>query len=197
MNLNDPRVIRTRQMLREALIDLVIERGYDSLSIQDIADKAGLRRATFYLHYRNKEELLLSMMRDTVDELIQKIRASVTEPWGEEHEYQEARITFEAVQEKANLFRAILSGQGAAHVTRDLRDYIANGIRDNHLCQEPGEPLVVSAMPVEVLANYMAAVKLNMVIWWLEKDMPYSPDEMATMVTRLLQNGVGEMLEKV
>lgn len=195
MNLNDPRVIRTRQMLRDALIDLIIEQGYDSLSIQDIADKAGLRRATFYLHYRNKEELLLSTMRDTVDELIQKIRASVTEPWGEEQEYQEARITFQAVGEKANLYRAILSGQGAAQVTRDLRDYIAHRIRDHHLCQQPGEILAVSAVPVEVLANYMAAVKLNMVIWWLEKDRPYSPEEMAQMVTRLMQNGVGTLLQ--
>jgi len=191
MKPTDPRVIRTRQMLREALIDLIVERGYDALSIQDIADKAGLRRATFYLHYRNKEELLLSMMRDTVDQLIQKIKGSVTEPWGEEHEYQEARITFEEVQEKANLFRAILSGQGAAQVTRDLRDYIASGIRDHHLPQPNSPGVSAPAVPVEVLANYMAAVKLNMVIWWLEKDMPYTPDEMAGMVSRLLQNGVG------
>jgi AcrR family transcriptional regulator len=70
-----PRVIRTGQRLPEALVASVLQKGYDSTSIQDITHRAGLRRATFYLHFRGKEELLLSMLRDTLDELLQKMEA--------------------------------------------------------------------------------------------------------------------------
>src|SRR5690349_11429109 len=66
----DPRVIRTRQMLRDALIALILERGYDAISIQDITDKAGLRRATFYLHYKDKDELLFTVLRESFDHLV-------------------------------------------------------------------------------------------------------------------------------
>ncbi len=72
----DPRVVRTRQMLRDALVATILDKGYDATNIQDITERAGLRRATFYLHYRDKEELLLSMLHDTVDELIEQMKLS-------------------------------------------------------------------------------------------------------------------------
>jgi AcrR family transcriptional regulator len=63
----DPRVVRTRQMLRDALVSLIEEKGFDAITIQDIADRAGLNRATFYLHYRDKQELLVKSLRDAID----------------------------------------------------------------------------------------------------------------------------------
>ncbi len=190
MNPNDPRVIRTRQMLREALVALIIERGYDAISIADIADKAGLRRATFYLHYRSKEELLLNLLRETVDEFIQNFQVKSDDPFGKEHQQRENCLTFEFVKARANLYRAILSGQGAAQATRAVREHLAARIRERHLREKPG-----ASLPVEVLANYLAAVKLNMIIWWLEQDMPYPPQEMASMVTQLTRNGTRGLLE--
>ena len=55
----DRRVQRTRKLLRSALVQLIMERGYDVLTIQDITDKANLGRTTFYLHYQSKDEVLL------------------------------------------------------------------------------------------------------------------------------------------
>ena len=190
----DPRVIRTRRMLREALIALIVEKGYDAINILDIAERAGLRRATFYLHYHDKEALLLSMMRETLDELMQKMETLPDNSFGAEAQFAEHLMIFQHVQERANLYRAILSGRGAAQVTRDIRDYLAARIREECLTDHPGASLPV---PVEVLANYLAAVKLNMIIWWLEKGMPYPPEEMAAMCARLMLNGVGEIMASV
>src|SRR3954466_10714279 len=104
----DPRVIRTRQMLRDALIALILECGYDTISIQDITDKAGLRRATFYLHYKDKEELLFGILRETFDALVcemDKIKIQHVTP---ESELAIHEVIFTHVQENANLYRCIL-----------------------------------------------------------------------------------------
>ncbi len=56
----DRRVARTRQLLRDALVSLILERGYDEVTVQDVLDRANLGRSTFYAHYRNKDDLLFS-----------------------------------------------------------------------------------------------------------------------------------------
>ena len=56
----DRRVRKTRQLLREALMELTLERGYDHVTIQDILDRADVGRSTFYAHYHDKDDLLVS-----------------------------------------------------------------------------------------------------------------------------------------
>jgi AcrR family transcriptional regulator len=188
----DPRVIRTRQVLREALVAVILEKGYDATSIQDITDRAGLRRATFYLHYRDKDELLLSMLRDTLDGLMQQMAALSPQSFTPDTQRAEDELTFRHVQERADLYRAILSGQGAAEITRAIRDFIAGRIRENCDRKYPHREL---SMPMEVVANYLAAVKLNMVIWWLDRGMPYPPAQMAEMCAQLTMHGAAPVLE--
>ena len=53
----DPRVRRTRKLLKQAFIDIVQEKGFDAMTVQDIADKAEINRATFYAHYTDKFDL--------------------------------------------------------------------------------------------------------------------------------------------
>jgi AcrR family transcriptional regulator len=182
----DPRVIRTRHMLRDALIALILEKGYDTLTIQDITDKAGLRRATFYLHYKDKEELLFAILEETFDELVCKIDQLTTGLITPEAEMAMHLVIFKHAQENADLYRSILGGHGASTIIRYIREYlIRTFLRDMKECT----PELRLVMPVDVLANFAASVKLNMAIWWLEQGMPYTPEQMAEMCTRLTRNG--------
>src|SRR5438067_9701914 len=99
----DPRVVRTQQMLRDALIALILEKGYDAITIQDITDKAGLRRATFYLHYKDKEELLFAILGETFDELVCKIDQLRMQLITPEAEMAMHLIIFKHAQENADL----------------------------------------------------------------------------------------------
>ena len=188
----DPRVVRTRQMLREALIASILEKGYDATSIQDITDRAGLRRATFYLHYADKDTLMFSLIRDMLDDLMAKIEQQSSHNFNAASQGSEDLLTFLHVQQHADLYRAVLRGQGAVEITRAVRDYLAGRIRETCTQRHPDMDL---SMPLEVLANYLAAVKLNMVIWWLDRGMPYSPQEMAAMCSRLTLYGAAPILE--
>src|SRR3974377_1993543 len=69
MTKTDRRVERTRELLQKALMELISERGYDAITIQDIVDRAKVGRTTFYLHYNNKDELFLSCHEAIVREL--------------------------------------------------------------------------------------------------------------------------------
>jgi len=66
----DRRVQRTRQLLNEALMSLIVEKGYEAITVQDIIDRANLGRSTFYAHYQDKEDLLLSGMEKIVHSLV-------------------------------------------------------------------------------------------------------------------------------
>ena len=188
----DPRVVRTKHMLREALVACILEKGYDATSIQDITDRAGLRRATLYLHYRDKEDLMLALIRGMLDDLMQKMEAQSEQAFTPETQSAEDTLTFLHVQERADLYRAVLRGQGAAEITRGIRDYLAERIRET--CTRKHPDLDIS-VPIEVVANYLAAVKLHMVIWWLESGMPYTPPQMAAMCSRLAMYGAAPILE--
>src|SRR5512133_4407009 len=69
----DRRARRTRKQLKEALFALVLEKGYDGVTIEDITERADLGRTTFYLHYRDKEELLLESIDSISEELMEQI----------------------------------------------------------------------------------------------------------------------------
>lgn len=183
----DPRKVRTRHMLRDALIALILRKGYDAITIQDITDEAGLRRATFYLHYRDKEDLLFAMLREVFDTLKARFDETRLPILTHEAEMQAHLIVFQHASENADLYRTILEGRGSTIIVRYIRDYVATIIRANVLNSTQDKPPVI---PIEVLATYLAAVKLNMVTWWLEAGMPYTVEEMAAMCTRLTMEGV-------
>jgi AcrR family transcriptional regulator len=75
----DPRVLRSRQMLMEALLRLLNRKEFDDISIQEIADEAGLNRATFYLHYPDKNALLQAMTAARFRDLIARRGLSFTD----------------------------------------------------------------------------------------------------------------------
>lgn len=72
MNPNDPRVKRTRQMLQQALMDLLGERSFQAITVQDIAERATLNRATFYAHFADKYSLIDTMMREGLQQALDK-----------------------------------------------------------------------------------------------------------------------------
>ncbi len=69
-NANDPRIVRTMHTIREALLALMEEQGFERITVKDIASKAGLNRGTFYLHYADKFDLL----KNITEEMMQGLR---------------------------------------------------------------------------------------------------------------------------
>lgn len=175
----DRRVQRTRLLLRQALLNLILERGYDAVSIQDITDRADVGRATFYLHYKDKEDLLLEVMQTIVEAFEQRFQQIPLEAWALADGAPVEQV-FQYAGEHAALYRAIMNGQGGFNVSRRLHAIIARSHRqvvEAQMAQGNISPRV----PLDFLCNYFAGSVLTLVFWWLENDQPYPPDEMARL----------------
>lgn len=185
----DRRSRRTRLMLRDALVDLILEKGYEAITIQEIADRADLARATFYLHYRDKEDLLASSLEELYDELVSRTRLHERITSLPDQPY--SLIAFQHAQENANLYRILLNGEGLGVIVRRIREHLAAHIT-NHLRLLAGSRDL--SVPPEVLANYLVGALLGMVAWWLDADMPNSAEEMAHAYRQITLKGMTAML---
>ncbi len=165
---------------------LIVTRGYDSLTIQDITDQANVRRATFYMHYRDKEELLSSALTEIFDALTRETEhVAHADHLGGKTQIEAYRVTFQHAAEHYALYRNILSSQSSALYSRRIRDYLA-GLIGRGLQTLPPDSL---SIPAEVLANYLAGAELALITWWLENEMPYSATQMAEYAHRLMLTG--------
>ena len=146
----DRRVHRTRRTLHAALVDLILERGWDRVSVVDVCMRAGVGRSTFYLHYADKEDLLiggLDLVRD-------RIRASSRERFG----FLDG--LFEHVDESRRLFRAVIGKKSGLAVQRRFRAIVLELIQGDLGTDDP------------IVARYLTGALVEILIWWVEVKRP-------------------------
>jgi AcrR family transcriptional regulator len=188
----DRRIARTRQLLRDALTALILERGYDTITIQDITDKANLGRATFYLHFKDKDELLTASLEEVFEDLKVRIGAPSKEGFLSGNS-PAAIVIFEHVAENRDLYRVMLKAQGLAGLLKNIREYIAANVEERFRTVMPKD----TDLPYSMLGHYCAGSVITLATWWLENDMPHTPEEMAHIYNRLITNGmIGIFTEK-
>jgi AcrR family transcriptional regulator len=194
---SDKRVRRTRKALAEALVGLTIEKGYEAVTIQEITGRAGVGYRTYFRHYADKDALLQDVLHSTVAELRGLIGPSPDswsadarrlprdahrqpadgvgyQPLSEEN----GRIIFEHIAAQSDLYRVLLSSGSAA--LEPVMEY-ARREALNSLEHTPDLPV-----PPPILAQHIIATTFALVAWWLANGKPYTPDEMAVYLARLL-----------
>jgi AcrR family transcriptional regulator len=181
----DPRVMRTRRLLRDALMELIPEKGYEAIRVQDITDRATLNRATFYLHYRDKQDLLDRGFDQIWNELTSENPLPVEV--GGRLSLEGTRLTvlsdFQHLEKYADFYKAMLGDRGAAHFIHRMQDHVfATTLR--RLEAVRGEKPELD-FPLAMVLTYIAAAYIGLMQWWLENDMPYRPEQMAEMIVRL------------
>jgi AcrR family transcriptional regulator len=180
----DRRKQRTQKLLREALIALILEKGYDAITVQDITDRANLGRATFYLHYHDKDELLLSLMHEIITNAAQEIT-----PLADDYIYAgepPSLLVFQHAEANADLYRAIFGGGGLAGVLSHYRKLSASEAQSQLYKILPQD----LSIPIEIVAHYLTGALNALVIWWLENDRSLPAEEMARIFHILSMSGV-------
>ncbi len=179
----DRRVQRTRKMLRESLMALILEEGYDAISIQDITDKANLGRATFYLHFKDKDELLLEVMDQLMADFFDQVPQLSEAQWRLEDTKAIMKL-FDFAANHYDLYRILIFGSGGITASRQLHQNIASNVArciQVEIKRSGSEPEI----PPEFIANHFAGSLLATIYWWLDNDLPYSVEEMASMFQKI------------
>jgi AcrR family transcriptional regulator len=189
----DLRVRRTRKLLQEALIDLTVEKGFSSVTVRDIAERAMVNRATFYRHYQDKYDLLDKYMDDLyallepADDSPDRAERPGAPPAG-------LIRMLEHVRAHAAFYRVMLGERGDPGFAGKIRDYVAKRMRAS--ISASGSEGRLAGESFELCLRYISSASVGAIEWWLEADMPYAPEEMAALAVELSLVDVGYFLSR-
>jgi AcrR family transcriptional regulator len=183
----DRRAARTRRALHGALMSLILRKGYEAVTVQDIIDEADVGRSTFYAHYAGKEDLLRSgfqTLRTELTEAQRSVRAnfdgSQDEPLGF------SLAMFEHASAYTDIYRALVGGRGGVVAVNEIRRILSetvkkelSGIRDDEM------------VPQEVCIQFVVGAFLTVLTWWLERRPNLTPSQADTIFRPLVINGIG------
>jgi AcrR family transcriptional regulator len=178
------RRLQTRQRLIQTTLQLVLERGYNAISIQDITDQADLGRGTFYIHFRDKQEVVWTAFQEMFQAMEQEAHKQLDRRMPQV-EYFGLLNIFRHAQSNCDLYRVMFGGQGSAILTARVQDFMAKAfLVDIRLAPEP--PEINFNIPEEIEAQILTGVISRLLFWWLETPNSYSPEQMAAMTYEAL-----------
>jgi AcrR family transcriptional regulator len=190
----DRRVRRTQRLLHRALISLVLEKNYDSITIQEILDRADIGRSTFYAHFGGKEELLISgihELRDTLESAIQSKRSSLR--------HHEAVVVFSlAMFQHANEYRevyhALLNTSGWPAFRQRLQEMLDEIVRRECKAEIQRATAADSDVPVDLFVSYLTAAYFTVLTWWLGRRSRLTPIQINDLFRSLVLPTVDAVL---
>lgn len=180
----DRRIRRTRNALGDALVALIQEKPFDTITVQDVLDRAEVGRSTFYTHYRDKEDLLIS----DADEFFAAISTHLSMHKDKSDRVALVRELFAHVTEMRQFLTA-LNASGKFHDLMELAQaHFARGI-EQRLAELPRS----RALPAEDragLAHAYAGALIALLQWWTDHGRHESPEQMDDLFHRLVWSGV-------
>lgn len=191
MSSQDRRITRTKAAIREALVALIGEKGFDALSIKDITTKAGINRGTFYLHYKDKFDLLDQTLEDITRDiesiLLEIANLSAADFINGQTPSATIAKLFEYFNANAPLIQAILTTKGNFALQTQIKKIMWHNLFEkNYATFIKKENLLV---PSKYLVSYIAAAHFGVIQEWLENGRRETPEEMAKILSNLTIRG--------
>jgi AcrR family transcriptional regulator len=180
----DARVRRTRDALGDALVTLMQEKPFDTITVQDVLDRAQVGRSTFYSHYSDKDDLLMS----DAEEFFESVSMMLSARGDTSDRVFPVREFFGHITEAKQFVDALMSA-GKFNDNMELaRGMFARGI-ERRLAELPrGQAIPESERPVIAFAH--AGALLALLTWWIDRGMKQTPAEMDQLFHRLVWKGV-------
>lgn len=181
---NNRQTNRTKKLLRDSLVQIILEKHYDSITVQDILDRADVGRSTFYTHFRDKEDLFRGDWEKFLNFLIQRINfENITES-----RFVPIKELFQHLIDFHPFYRAIVKSGKSDQLYKSGQNHLAKGI-ENKLTLLLGNESLPTPVPIPILSNYLANEIFSLLRWWLDQDMPYPPDRMDEIFHQLISPG--------
>ena len=172
----DRRVERSQQLIRGALLSLIREKGFEVLTVQEIIDRANVGRATFYAHFDNKEDLLVSGFEDLRASLKARQREALARGRTvEDRVFGFSHEVFAHTNEYRDLFRKMVGKRSGAAVQRLLHKLVVELVRED--VEKTVARTEKNAVPAEAVVQFIAGALFGLLMWWLESKVRLSVAE--------------------
>jgi len=186
---SDRRTQRTRRRLSSALVELVKEKRFDDITVQNVIERADVGRATFYSHFRDKEDLFEQQWEQFNERLAQQI------DWDKagKDSFVPVASFFQHLQEVQPFYRGLVRSRKIDAMFKRGIEYLTNHIETglNQRLKPGARPVDV---PIPILSNYLASEFFALLKWWLDAGMPYTPESMDKVFHRLINPTVKSAL---
>lgn len=180
----DRRVRRTRDLLGDALVQLVQEKAFDAITVQEVLERAGVSRSTFYAHFSDKDDLLLS----DADEFFALVAGRLARCAEPSERLAPVSEFFAHVAEASPFLSALVAAGKLDDVMKLGHGHFAHGI-EQRLAALPRARHLVAARRA-ALAQALAGAMLSLLTWWLGRGRPESPEELDALFHQLAWSGV-------
>lgn len=178
----DLRIQKTQRLIRDTFITLLIEEGFENITIRHLCTRAHINRTTFYRHYSDKFDLATQLIQAFMTEPLAAIGdVLLRDPQaGWQH-------LFEHIAENATFYKAMLGAKGMPHFAEQVQKiveeqmlsfFLSNGLKPENL-----------HIPLALSIRYLAAAQIGLIKWWLENDQPVSADQAAGYLVNLHLHG--------
>jgi AcrR family transcriptional regulator len=180
----DRRVERTQHLIRGALLSLIKEKGFEALTVQEIIDRANVGRATFYAHFDNKDDLLVSGF----DDLRASLKALQREAMSrgrtvEERVFGFSQEVFAHTHEYRDIFKVMAGKRSGAAVQRMLQKLVVDLVRED--VKEAVGRRGNNAVPPEGVVHFLAGALFGLLMWWMGGKTRLSATEINTLFRKL------------
>ena len=186
----DKRIHKSKKAMQIALMDLLQEKRWDKITIQEIIDRAEVGRTTFYAHFQSKEDLFLSSHAGIVDMICDSFFAKdgsfPLDP------SPELTALFDMFEHSRDVYYYLSHGDESGEVFRGLKNQIAQGLAARmarHYEQAACE------IPFPVLAEHVASSVIALMVWWMDHRTPYPPQDMVRMAHAMNQAALRAALD--
>ena len=180
----DRRILRTRNLLGDALVALLQKRKFDEITVQDVLDRAGVGRSTFYVHYRDKNDLFLSDVEDFFELCSSLLKKHNAPP----ERLLPVHEIFAHIREMREFYLAVVRSGMMTDVQALGRGVFARSIEERlRAAGVKLEPLQRSAKAYALAGSFFSLLD-----WWLDKGMKIDPEEMDRLFHRMAWKGLAE-----
>ena len=193
----DPRIVRTRQLIRDAFVDLLQEMDIEKLSVNRIAERATINRVTFYLHYRD----ITDMMEKMADEMIEQIEGIVQEHGAlfeneanEDEPWPVLVKLLEHFADNSKFYKVVLASKRTPIFTEGLLKLLSKLVTAKIEKMESHSPLANVGIHKEIAIWYGSSALIGTIVAWLRSDMPYSPHFLAKQFSLIRSHSYKDLI---
>ena len=187
----DRRTRKTRQILREALLTLLKEKRYEDISVQDIIARADVARSTFYVHYVDKDDLLMGSHGIFAENLGEQMHAHAGESGASAFS---SRTWFYHIQAQGDILKVIAKDSAMDLAMKTLRGIIHDSVQNGMQAHSQSKG---ASVPLPLIVDYLTDTLMTLIKWWFKDGMRYTPEQMDEMFQQLVMPGVLAVLKGV
>lgn len=183
----DRRIQRTRKGLHDALVALMLEKGFDKITVQDVIDRANVGRSTFYLHFKDIEDLFLGGFENLWALFEQHLTGQAME---NASVWDLSLIVFQHAQEYTHIYKALVGKRGGQLMSAHMHKYLSVLIQENLKRQWPK----TTEVPLNLVVYHLTSSLIALLIWWVDHNIPYPPTRMNELYRQLTEPAIHALL---